>query len=890
MHALTHEAPAETPQRAGGRSAQNAFTLIVPTLDEAENIGALLQAVHRHCAQAGLTVETLVADGGSSDATCGAVNECGLTGDRLLQPDSGGGLAGDILAAVAAATYDVVAVMDADFSHPPQALPELVRPVLNDDADLAIGSRYVPGGRIEGWPWHRRALSRVGTLAAWPLASSHDPLSGFFATRRGPLLEHAQQATGFKLALELIASGDDALRIHEVPITFRDRERGNSKLGARETRAYFTQVFALAGGTLSSGTTLRFGAVGLLGVLVDWLCYQGLQQASVERHLAYVGAFVVATVFNYALNSRWSFHRRPRAGLAEDLTVYVRYLLICVLALALRMALYSAGLDNWGWPAAVAAAAGIALGAGVNLFGTALFVFPQSHSRSTPRIRWRIFALCVIAYAFALQFLLASGVDLIPEEAYYWNYAQHLAMGYLDHPPMVAWLIAAGTALLGNVEIGVRLGALICGVLTTLLVFGWTRRAVGRDAALVAALLCAVLPGWFAIGWLATPDAALLAAWAGALWALYAALVEGRPRAWYIAGLCVGLGMLAKYSIALLPVAALIYVVANRDSRFWLRRPQPWLAALIAIACFSPVIWWNAQHDWASFLFQGPRRWRDGWQLGLDDLLGSDLLLLTPVGLLGAIAALGQHHPMRRLRRFAVFFTLLPLCVFVAYSLQGTPKLNWTAPVWLACLPLLGERILVWTLPGRGRAPRWRIHGWQPAAVGSLLLWILLAGPVLIGFNIGSNDMDLPVAWEEMAAHIMATEKRVEARTGRRVLIVGMNKYWTSSQFAFYDPDGDALEETAGRHLVGRSSLMWRQWFPARKALHMNLLLVAFDGDNIERRDLARYFQRIGPRRWQPIMKNGRQVGGYYYRMGYNYNGLKPATDAAVDNNAPPMG
>ena len=164
---------------------------------------------------------------------------------------------------------------------------------------------------------------------------------------------------------------------------------------------------------------------------------------------------------------------------------------------------------------------------------------------------WRAAAIAVTALAVILKLIYAGAVELMPEETYYWNYAQHLDIGYLDHPPMVGWLIAAGTAAFGDTEFGVRIGALCCGAIASFFAYRLTRDMFGAASGWVAVVLAQTLPFFFLTGILMTPDAPLTAAWAGALYFLYRALIKDQARAWWGAGVCLGLGLLSKYTIAL---------------------------------------------------------------------------------------------------------------------------------------------------------------------------------------------------------------------------------------------------------------------------------------------------------------------------------------------------
>jgi dolichol-phosphate mannosyltransferase len=121
-------------------------------------------------------------------------------------------------------------IMDADLSHPPERINDLLAPLQAGVADMVIGSRYVEGGSTPGWPFWRRMLSRAGSGLAYPLTGVHDCMCGFFAIARSRLIELAAPAVGFKIAFEVIVRGRPTLRVIEIPIAFRDRARGRSKM------------------------------------------------------------------------------------------------------------------------------------------------------------------------------------------------------------------------------------------------------------------------------------------------------------------------------------------------------------------------------------------------------------------------------------------------------------------------------------------------------------------------------------------------------------------------------------------------------------------------------------------------------------------------------------
>ena len=210
---------------------QIAVSIVIPTLNEAENIEPLVRQV---MANAPASAEIIIVDDGSTDGTPDRVRSVAEDYPvRLLQRENPTlGLSGAVIAGARAARGDILVVMDADLSHPPQEIASLVAPVMDGRADMVIGSRYVPGGSTPGWPLFRRLLSRIAAGVAYPLTGIRDSMCGFFAIRRSVLLELTPRATGFKIAFEAIVNGGRHLRVVEVPIAFRDRARGTSKMNA----------------------------------------------------------------------------------------------------------------------------------------------------------------------------------------------------------------------------------------------------------------------------------------------------------------------------------------------------------------------------------------------------------------------------------------------------------------------------------------------------------------------------------------------------------------------------------------------------------------------------------------------------------------------------------
>jgi dolichol-phosphate mannosyltransferase len=873
-------------------------SIIVPTLNEAENIEELLSRIAACCLSTAYALEVVIVDDASTDGTCDRVekNQTRLS-VRIVRRVGKRGLASAIVEGATVATGDIVLVMDADLSHPPEAIPALIAPLLNGTSDMAIGSRYIPGGTIPGWTIFRRIASRTATLLAWPLCDVKDPMSGFFAVRRDRICQLQSNVSGFKIALELLAEGGDSLRTVEVPIEFNDRLRGTSKLGLRVIWEYIHQVLKLAGGNVTSTNSLRFILVGLLGLLTDLLVFQWLFSKGAGMSAAHLTSFMAATLINYFLNSRWAFSQGNAGMTPSGYHRYGSFLMIAFLAVFLRGGVLASLTQFCGWPVHAAILAAIGAAAGVNYIGCAFFVFPQTVSGNQTALRWRILALGVVGYTLVLRAVYLGVPELLPEEAYYWNYAQHLDIGYLDHPPMVAWLIHLGTMLFGNTEFGVRFGAYVCWLVTALFSYKLTYRIFNKSAAFRALMLIATLPIFFGVGLLMTPDAPLIACWSGALYFLYRALIDEKRAAWWGAGICLGLGMLSKYSIALLGPATLLFLIVDPHSRRWFLKPAPYLAAGIALVVFSPVIIWNYHHGWASFLFQGPQRVTGEFVFSLHELIGSILLLLTPTGCAAALSILIYRKTCRetlptlssgskgRSYRFGVVFLLVPLCVFIIFSLSKSIKLNWTGPLWLSLIPFIAYYMVLKT-----PFPYQRLfHQVQRAWPATLAVSLLVYGVSLHYVSLGLPGLPYPanfpiVGCKDLGQQIEKIENDIESVTGVEPLVVGMDKYGIASLLAFYRPkitlpnhcaQREGIADTAGRDLFGGNSLMYQYWFPGIINENRTMILVSAKRSYLEGNNILSRVKEMGDIQEITVHKNGKPVGRFFYVVTKGYTNIK---------------
>jgi dolichol-phosphate mannosyltransferase len=490
-------------------------------------------------------------------------------------------------------------------------------------------------------------------------------------------------------------------------------------------------------------------------------------------------------------------------------------------------------------------------------------------------------AVGVVAFSLMLRLIYLGQAQLIPDEAYYWNYAQHMELSFLDHPPMVAWLIWLGTTALGNNEFGVRIGAFLCGLVTMGYLYALARNLYDKSTAMRALLLLAVLPITFASGILMTPDAPLIAAWAATLYYMERALVAGRSSAWLGMGVAFGLGLLSKYTLGLLGIAALLFVILDPTARRWMRRPHPYLAAVLALLLFSPVIIWNSDHEWGSFLFQSQRAQGIGNQFSIHYLILHMMILLTPVGLFAAVLALipngdrDQNPDACRRHLFIRTFTAVPLAVFVGLSLFGSPKFHWTGPVWLMILPTMA-----WMIGqiGDHRNVVRRLRAiWRPTIIVTMFLYAFALHYAVLGVpGAPYPSFTKHYFWREATSEIEQVVQEVRESTGQEPIIIGMSRWSVASALSFYNRSENRME-IYSRNLFGDESSMYDLWAPAPGPTTRPVILVGMSYKHLERsragRDLDPMLDHPGPIQYREVIRDQKPIRRIYYRIAEGYLG-----------------
>ena len=395
----------------------------------------------------------------------------------------------------------------------------------------------------------------------------------------------------------------------------------------------------------------------------------------------------------------------------------------------------------------------------------------MSAASAESRPPWRFLAL--VAAILAVRLMVAANLHLSEDEAYYRLWSMAPALGYYDHPPMIAWWIAIGRRLVGDTPLGVRLLPAIASAATSLLVFDMARlagadRKVSERAGVWFNCTLLVACGAF----LAVPDAPAALFWCLTLWCLLKA--TARPsvvRWWLAAGAAAGLATLSKYSSLFLGPGILLWLASSAERRRMLLRLGPWLALAIAAGLFGLNVAWNASHHWLTFEKQFGRIAPHGWSVRyLPELVITQVLLLNP--------AMALFPPRwRALGRDAALFvaTSLPFAAYlVLHSLHDRVQAHWPAPLYPA-IAIVAAMAAGAVQRGVWRAARLAVP--VVAAVVVIGLGVLWALPPASFATI--PDLFLPLrGWRAFAASLERT------RAGAGAAWIGTTSYGLASELA----------------------------------------------------------------------------------------------------------
>ncbi|MBD3169560.1 MAG: hypothetical protein GF307_08760 [candidate division Zixibacteria bacterium] len=440
---------------------------------------------------------------------------------------------------------------------------------------------------------------------------------------------------------------------------------------------------------------------------------------------------------------------------------------------------------------------------------------------------YTIYFIALLFIVAAIRLSVIGLSQLTPQEAYYWNYAQHPDWSYFDHPPAASLLIKSGTLIFGDNSFGVRFGGVILSSLLALITFLFVRRLFNARVAFYSVFLFSVT--WiFAVGAVVTtPDTPMFLFWVLCLVLIYYAVRKESFWLFVLWGLSAGLGFASKYTMALVFPSAFLFLLMTgkfRSLKIWVYFAGGCIASLITA---FPVFYWNYLHEWASFAFQTTRRAGEMSRFRFDmffGFLGSQMAIITPFIFPFVIYAIYKSFIKGRgekdNRYILLFCFSAPIIIlFTLVSFRGWVKMNWPVagyfPGIIALCALFEDKIYP--------RPAWMKRTWRKYAVFAVSFAIAVTSLSYIHSFFPILPMgkaDTMAGWRETAEVVDFYRRRHIANNPNN--IIGY-EYKIASEMAFYT---EGKPDTKSDNYVGRHGLSYRFWSDPRNHIGEDFLFV----------------------------------------------------------------
>jgi hypothetical protein len=459
-------------------------------------------------------------------------------------------------------------------------------------------------------------------------------------------------------------------------------------------------------------------------------------------------------------------------------------------------------------------------------------------------------------------------LNLAPQEAYYWNYSRHLSLSYLDHPPILAYLIFLFTHLGKQSEFFVRISCVLISLGLTYLTYLIGKLLFDPKVGFFSALLlnCILIFSLGAI--IATPDTPMIFFWVLSFYFFSKLILTQEKKWWYLCGISTGFGLLSKYTAIFIIFSVFLYLLFSKQNRKWFLSKEPYLALILAILIFSPVIIWNAQNNWVSFLFQSSRRAKELGSFSprhFFSYLGAQIGVVSPLvyaGLIYATIKSGIVGFKENHQKFLLcFFLSFPIILF--FTLVATKywvKINWlSAGYFSASISLVA---LFFQLKEKGK--KW-VRTWGISALIVSLIFVLIAHILPIAKSIPvSSSLDTVTGWKELAQRVEGEKSKMREGT----IVVGYG-YKVPSEIAFY-----TSLETYSNNIVGENGLQFDFWSNPKDFLGNDAIFVYDQRERYKNpENLKNFFVSVEEEEPLKIYRGGRVLTTFHIFKCYEYKG-----------------
>lgn len=444
--------------------------------------------------------------------------------------------------------------------------------------------------------------------------------------------------------------------------------------------------------------------------------------------------------------------------------------------------------------------------------GIVILMYRWSSARLKERPYSTILFLSLIALTlFRYYYILTGPLDLSPDEANYWTWSRRLDLSYYEKGPVIAYLIAASTWIMGDSVFALRFLAPVFLALISLIIYKFSIELFDKDneaekKALLAALMLQASPLFSSSGLIMTIDPPFIFFWTLSIYLFWKAVskregteaqsntgteegFEERAQiwVWILLGISIGLGLLTKYTMAFFYICAFLFFLFHKEERRWFKKKEPYIALLLSIAIFSPVIIWNMNHGWVTLKHTGGHAaLSSGFRISAKEFFnfsGSQFGVITPILFFLVIDGGIRNYFTGRIpqvRRLLFWFWAPVLGFFLLKSLQGKVQANWAMSAYITAFIASADHML-----GKGYIKRLS----RPVIIAAFSLAIMVTAvahyPSVINLPFKMDPSSRLRGWEELGLKMDEVYSDMTASRGKDVFIFS-DKYQVSSELAFY--------------------------------------------------------------------------------------------------------
>ncbi len=443
--------------------------------------------------------------------------------------------------------------------------------------------------------------------------------------------------------------------------------------------------------------------------------------------------------------------------------------------------------------------AGMLMGGIIGQTITALYAWSTGRFQEKPYTT--ILVISLLALSFFRYYYIATGpADISPDEAHYWEWSRRLDLSYYTKGPLIAYIIAGTTWVLGDTVLAVRFAAPIFLALSSVVMYRLAMELFNDSKKASAAALAIQITPLFAVyGVVMTIDSPFIFFWIVSLYLFWKAIKEStvnsqqltvNSKYWYLLGLTVGLGLLTKYTMAFFYGCAFLFIVFSKEQRFWLKKKEPYIAFLLSLLVFSPVLIWNADHEWVTLKHTaGQAHVSEGFKISFRyffEFIGSQIGVVTP--LLFFMLIYGVVKPYIARSRTLVTGYLFWFCApvlgfFILKSLQGKVQANWAMFAYASAFIAAADFFVKKGVVRKGVK---LLTG--TAVAMALLMTIVTHYSEIIGLPVKMDPTSRLKGWKELGIKTGEVYNSM-VHSGNKNIFIFSDKYQVSSELAFYMPN-----------------------------------------------------------------------------------------------------